>query len=115
MRPGSSRRLTRPVRQRLPSWASDEDQATKIALHVAQLLAPPPTSSSQETPLGARRLLEALAASGPLVVIIEISVGGATLWRRSSTSPSRHRYAIMLVDRAPDELLREHPHWPSAS
>lgn len=105
------------VRQRLAELVSDEDQADKIALHVAQLLG---TTADVElpgdTPWALRRLLEALARADPLVVIIEDLQWAEPTLLEALEHIAQHAIdtPIMLVGIGrPDELLRRHPHWPS--
>jgi predicted ATPase/class 3 adenylate cyclase len=105
------------VHERLAQLVADEHQADQITLHVAQLLG---TSAevelSGDTPWALRRLLEALARTGPLVVLIE-----DLQWAEPTLLEALEHIAEHAIDTPilligigrPDELLLRYPHWPS--
>lgn len=105
------------VHKRLATLVADENQADQITLRVAQLLG---SNAEVELPgdtaWALRRLLEGLARTSPLVVLIE-----DLQWAEPTLLEAIEHIAeqavdtpIMLVGMGrPDELLRRNPHWPS--
>jgi predicted ATPase/class 3 adenylate cyclase len=105
------------VHQRLARLVADEKQGDQIALRVAQLLGSnADLDLPGDTAWAVRRLLEALARTSPLLVILE-----DLQWAEPTLLEAIEHIAeqavdtpIMLVGMGrPDELLRRNPHWPS--
>jgi predicted ATPase len=105
------------VRERLAELVADEQQAHQITLQVTQLLgANAEVESPGDTPWALRRLLEALARTGPLVVLIEDLQWAEPTLLEALEHIAQHAIdaPIMLVGIGrPDELLGRSPHWPS--